>query len=154
MQTDFVAGMNVMAQHMMQGLAALNSALQLQTAQQTSILQAMASNGMAVPAATAATIVQGGGASATASATPVLAAPAIQPAAGGVPTQAPNPLGTIGGTWATGSEVGSAAAPQSPPPNAGAPMAPEFCGGLDDFDDYYGTMGTSYSIVSPDEREN
>ena len=76
MQTDFAAGMNVMAQQMMQGLAALNSALQLQTAQQTSILQAMASNGMTVLPATAATIVQGGGATATAPAT-VLAAPAI-----------------------------------------------------------------------------
>ena len=148
MRTDFATGMNAMAQQMMQGLAALNSTLQLQTAQQTSILQALASNGMAVLPATAATIVQGGGAAA-APAT-VLVAPAIQPAAG-APTQAPNPPGTIGGIWATGSEVGSAAVPpQSPLSNAGSPMAPEFCDGLDDFDDYYDTEGPSYSTVSPD----
>jgi len=152
MQTDFATGMNAMAQQMMQGLAALNSALQLQTAQQTSILQAMASNGMTVLPATAATIVQGGGAAA-APAT-VLVAPAIQPAAG-VPTQAPNPLGTIGGIWAAGSEVGSAAVPpQSPPPTGGGPMAPEFCDGLGDFDDYYDTEGPSYSTVGPDVRNS
>ena len=158
--------MNAMAQQMMQGLAALNSTLQLQTAQQTSILQAMASNGMTALPATAATIVQGGGAAA-APAT-VLVAPAIQPGfqagrttadaiqpAAGVPAQAPNPLGTIGVIWAAGSEVGPAAVPpQSPPPTGGGPMAPEFCDGLGDFGDYYDTEGPSYSTVGPDVQNS
>ena len=33
-------------------------------------------------------------------------------------------------------------------------MAPEFCDGLGDLDDYYDTEGTSYSIVSPDEQNS
>ena len=151
MQTDIAAGMNAMGQQMMQGLAALNSTLQLQTAQQTSILQAMASNGMTVLPATAATIVQGGGAAA---APATVVTPVIQPAAG-VPTQAPNPLATIGGIWAAGSEEGSAAIPpQSPPPTGGGPTAPEFCDGLVDFDDYYDTEGPSYSTVGPDVQNS